>query len=338
MRNINPNAENGSLSDIEEGMRCSPDRQTFVRLHALKLLLNGYLKEEVAEIESVTMRSIQNWVRLWNEGGPDALKTGKRKGCPQKIPETLRQPLIDLLRYPEKSGETHWTLVKLHGYIRTHLLLELGYSTLTRFFRQQGFRLKVPRPWPYEQDEELREAFRQRITELLSNPELEVWFCDETGIVGDPRPRRRWAHKKDRIRVPYLGTHIRENIIGAVHPGSGRLVSLIMPGVDQVVFQLFLDELAKSTTGHQVILVLDNASWHKANSLQWHHLQPMYLPPYSPDFNPIEELWLYIKDHYFNNWIAKDHDELQERIVWAIQQVLDDPAQVQSVTSCEKTF
>lgn len=338
MQPIYPNPENGSLTEIEEGMRCSPDRQTFVRLHGLKLLLNGYSKEEVAKIESVTLRTIQNWINLWNEGGPDALKTGKRKGCPRKIPDELREPLCDLLRYPEKNGQTHWTLRRLYGYLKENVRIELGYSTLTRFFRQEGFRLKVPRPWPYEQDEERREAFRQRMSGLLADPTFEIWFCDETGFTGDPRPRRRWAHKKDRIRTPYLGTHIRENIIGAVHPASGRLVSLVLPGVDSVAFQMFLDELAKSTDGKKVLLVLDNASWHKTKSLQWHHLQPEYLPPYSPDLNPIERLWLYLKEHYFNNWIARNHQELQDRVVWAIQNLMTKFDIIKSVTSCENTF
>ena len=103
MQAIEPNPENGSLAEIEEGMRCSPDHHTFLRLHALKLLLNGYSKAEITKIESVTMRTVQNWIRLWNEGGPDALKTGKRKGCPSKIPLALHQPLCDLLRYPERT-------------------------------------------------------------------------------------------------------------------------------------------------------------------------------------------------------------------------------------------
>jgi len=37
-------------------------------------------------------------------------------------------------------------------------------------------------------------------------------------------------------------------------------------------------------------LILGNATWHKAGKLNWHHLQVKYLPPYSPDFNPIEIL------------------------------------------------
>ena len=338
MQTINPNPENGSLADIDVGMRCSPDRRTNMRLHALKLLLQGYDKAEVVKIFSVTIRSVQNWIALWNEGGPDALKTGRYSGRPPKIPVHLQDKLCNLLRYPDQTDQAHWTLRKLHGYLKTELQLELGYSTLTRFFRQQGFRLKVPRPWPYEQDEEQREAFRKAMVAWLANPDIEVWFCDETGITGDPRTRRRWAHKKDKIRVPYLGTHIRQNIVGAVHPGSGQFVSLVMPYMNSTVFQLFLDELASETRGREVYLILDNASWHKVKSLNWYHLQPRYLPAYSPDLNVIEELWLYIKEHYFNNWIAKDYFQLQDRMVWAIQQLLKKPEIVKSVTSCENTF
>jgi len=338
MRPINPNPDNGSLADLDDGMRCSPDRQTFVRCHGLKLLLTGYSKADVAGIEFVTMRTVQNWINLWNAGGADALRTGRRCGRTSKIPTHLREELCQILRHPETANQTHWTMHLLHGYLREHLCLELGYSTLTRFYRQQGFRLKVPRSWPAEQDETAREAFRQQLAQLLSMPGKEIWFCDETGITGDPRPRRRWAHRKDRIRVPYLGTHIRENIVGAVHPATGRFVSLILPGVDSEVFQLFLDELSDQTSAREIILVLDNASWHKTETLNWHWIKPIYLPTYSPDLNPIEELWLYIKDHYFRNWIAKTHEELQDRMVWAIQQLLADPDIVKSVTSCENTY
>jgi len=338
MKAINPNPENGSLSDIDEGMRCSPDRQTYLRLHALKLLLSGYSKSDVAEIESVTLRSIQNWIRLWNEGGPDALKTGKRSGRSVKIPGHLHDELCDLLRHPEKVDQTYWSMKLMHGYLTEKLNIELGYSTVTRFFRELGFRQKVPRPWPYEQDEELRQAFREEMIERLNDPSQEVWFCDETGITGDPRPRRRWAHAKDKIRVPYLGTHIRENIIGAVQPQTGRFVSMTISGVDREAFQFFLDLLAEQTRDCNVTLILDNASWHKVKSLNWRQITPVYLPPYSPDLNPIERLWLYIKEHYFNNWIAKTRQELQDRIVWAIRQLLDMPETVRSITSCEKTF
>lgn len=70
---------------------------------------------------------------------------------------------------------------------------------------------------------------------------------------------------------------------------------MIFSGVDTDVFQCWLDHLAAnipegpSTTRY---LLVDNASWHKVARLNWHHFTPPFLPPYSPDSNPIERLRL----------------------------------------------
>ena len=61
------------------------------------------------------------------------------------------------------------------------------------------------------------------------------------------------------------------------------------------------------------VLIVDNASWHKAQRLNWHHFEVHYLPGYSPDFNPIERLWLRLKADFFSDFIAKSPDELTQR-------------------------
>ncbi len=58
-----------------------------------------------------------------------------------------------LVLHPEKVNETHWTGRKFHGYLTKHCQEEVGYSTLMRWLHDEGFRLKVPRPWPDGQDE-----------------------------------------------------------------------------------------------------------------------------------------------------------------------------------------
>ena len=56
------------------------------------------------------------------------------------------------------------------------------------------------------------------------------------------------------------------------------------------------------------ILIVDNASWYKSSSLRWGAFEPLYLPPYSPDLNPIEKLWMVIKAEFFTDFIANDRD------------------------------
>ena len=299
------------------------------------LLFDGFDKDEVARIFRVTRRSVNGWIHRWNAGGVDALKTVPGRGQKPRIPRDQVPRVLDLLEHPEQVGETWMTARKLHGILQRELRRSLGYSTVTRFLRQRGFRLVVPRPWPHKQDEAAREAFRGRLSDALDDPTREVWFADETGITGDPRPRRLWTAKGKRPKSYYLGTHLRENVVGAVHPETGRFTSLVISGVDTPVFQAFLDIVQEETGGKPVVMVLDNASWHKSKSLNWHNIEPLYLPPYSPDLNPIETLWLYLKEHYFRNWTAKTREQLQDRVVRAIQQLLQEPDTVKSVTASE---
>lgn len=73
---------------------------------------------------------------------------------------------------------------------------------------------------------------------------------------------------------------------------------MIFDGVETNVFQVYLDHLSLTVPplpGKRRILILDNASRHKINRLDFHHVDYEFLPTYSPDFNPIERLWLRLK-------------------------------------------
>lgn len=82
--------------------------------------------------------------------------------------------------------------------------------------------------------------------------------------------------------------------------------------------------------GRRTILVLDNASWHKVKRLNWHHFEPEYLPPRSPDLNAIERLWLRMKADCFSGWIAKNAAQLQDRLIKALQAMIQQPTILQS--------
>ena len=124
----------------------------------------------------------------------------------------------------------------------------------------------------------------------------EVWFYDESGFACDMKPRRQWAKRGSKPIYYYRGNHVRCNLLGAVCPSNGELETLIMPYTNSDIFQIFLDHMKNVTNNRRIILVMDNASWHKTKSLNWNNIIPVYIPPYSPDLNPIEELWKVIKD------------------------------------------
>jgi len=84
------------------------------------------------------------------------------------------------------------------------------------------------------------------------------------------------------------------NVTGMVLPRPGELFALEFSHSDKEIFQIFLDHanLDIQLERPRNVLILDNASWHKSKSLNWGRFEPIFLPPHSPDLNPIERLWL----------------------------------------------
>ena len=284
-------------------MKCAPTERSSLRLRAIGALYRGMEREVVRQFCNVSERTILYWIERFNDRGIDGLIQRGEAGRPRKIErQEVKATVLELVDNPQKAGQEHWTGRKLHGYLTEALKLEVGYSTLLR-----------------------REEFVKRLEGWCADPEVEIWFADESGIEGDPRPRRRWVKRGSRPRVPYEGTHIRANVLGAICPATGQLVSLIFDYCDTNVFQALIDTLqdeAAPTRAKRRILIMDNASWHKTKRLNWHSIEPAYLPPYSPDFNPIERLWLRLKADFFSDFIAKTPDQLVDRICKGINDLM----------------
>ncbi len=323
-------------------MHCTPTKKGFIRLQAIYYLYQGKPWEFAAELGMVSERQLLRWVKLFNARGIDGLVAKPKSGRRRVIDKELfAEKILPVVREPVQAQQTHWTGIKLHGWLQTELKIELGYSTLLRYLHEHDFRLKVPRPWPEGQNEDLRQQFVEEIKNLSDDPKVELWFADETGVEGDPRPRRRWAHKSDKIKVPYHGKHLRQNVLGAVCPATGQISTIIFDHCDGEVFQLFLDALASAAPqdpDKKRYLILDNASWHKSKSLNWHHFQPKYLPPYSPDLNPIERLWLRLKADFFSDFIAKEPEPLIDRIVTGIRHFMDNPQSTAQLCSIKTSL
>jgi transposase len=335
-----PNPENATPEELRVALEAAPNKRSYIRLNAIRSLLLGISRATVCQQFCRTERMVRLWIEMFNRGGIDALITRARPGRPRKVKlERVRDLLMPVLENPATAGQVHWTGVKIHGYLKEQLSLELGYRTAVRWLHELNFHLRVPQPWPERQNEEERKKFQEELRALCADPKVELWFGDESGFEGDPRPRRRWVQPGKPRTVPYLGDHLRQNVIGAVAPQSGALFSLIVDGVDTDVFQFFLDEMAKAVPkkeGVRQVFILDNASWHKAARLQWHHFEPKFLPGYSPDFNPIERLWLRVKADWFWDFCARTSEELTERLCTALKSFIDQPAKTASACTIRK--
>ena len=336
---LEPNAQNASIHELKEAARVGSN-ETSLRCTAIQMLIVGISRSQVCLALLVTNRALRKWINAFNHSGVDGLIVRKRPGRTAILKGQRAEELIKLIETPQTAQRTFWTAKAFHGYISESYQIECSYQTVVRFFHKQGFALKVPQPWPDRQDENQRQAFRQRLKELCQQPDIDIWFADESGFEADPRPRRRWDRKGNKTRITKNGDHIRMNAMGMVCPRTGEFFAIEASHSDSETFQAFLDEAPKMIQFQrkQNILILDNASWHRRKSTNWQGWQPMYLPPYSPDLNPIERIWLVMKSRWFNHYVCKNVDELIDRLDQAILDVINNPNQTQKTASIGTLF
>jgi transposase len=333
-RHLAPNPENASLADLRAARKAG-NRETDRRCLVIIMLLVGSTREQVMETVELTDDAIRKIIRAFNLYGVDGLIARKRPGRTPLISGEQKEEIIEEFEAPGRAQRTFWTATAFHGHIAEKYKVECSYETVRRFLHEKGYVLKVPQPWPDRQDEKVREKFRETLCELAKDPETEFWYGDETGVEGEPKPRRSWAIKGSNPKVVHNGDHVRLNILGTACPRTGEFFAIEASHCDADVFQVFLDEAAQSITPTRKrnILILDNAAWHKRKKINWHFFEPLYLPPYSPDFNPIERVWLIMKAEHFTNIHCRNKAALVERVDHALCELMDNPTKIASAAT-----
>lgn len=337
-----PNPDTCSLEELRVAVACCPDHQAQICLNAILLLLCGGSFTLTLKHSAVSTRCLQSWIKRFNDSGIDGITYRPKSGRPRLMnAQQIKEKILPLVDDPQRANRHHWTAVSLCGWLKDTENLKVSYRTLVRYLHEQDYARRIPRPMPEPPDRDIwikqREVFVPMLQALLAEENVEVFFGDESGFEGDPRPRQRWVKRGSNPTQGYYGGHVRQNIVGAVSPKTGQLVSLIVPHCDTDVFQAFLDTMAVETAEQKqrncrVVLVLDNASWHKSKRLNWHHIEPIYLPPYSPDLNPIERIWQYLKGHGMAGYLTKSGEELCEKLFQEVRKLLNDPETVRSVS------
>ncbi len=163
---------------------------------------------------------------------------------------------------------------------------------------------------------------------------LRIMFADEARFGRINRPRPCWAPSK--VRPEVAAQLIREYIYlyGAVSPKDGTCVYLIMPTSNTACFQVFLKVLSQKFARQDILLVLDGAPNHRCGDLALpDNISLLFLPPYSPELNPKENLWDEIREKIFKNYALKSIDAVRAKLRQAILYIERNPAIVKSIAS-----
>lgn len=120
----------------------------------------------------------------------------------------------------------------------------------------------------------------------------------------------------------------------AVCPAEGAIDSLIMPTMQTECFQHFIDYVAAQHPDELNVLVGDGAACHVTSDLQIpDNIRIVTLPPYSPELNPVEQVWDLIRERYFANQVFGSLDDVEAALTDALLDLDEDPITLQMLTT-----
>lgn len=172
---------------------------------------------------------------------------------------------------------------------------------------------------------------KTRVLEARKNIEpksdgcVRLMFQDEAGFGRINKPKRCWCSKKIRPSVPCH--HIREYVyaFGAVEPVTGENFFLVLPRCNTGCMNVFLAELSKTYPKDTILMVCDGAAWHKSSGLTVpDNIALLSIPPYTPEMNPIEQIWKQLRSMGFRNEVFKTLDRVVDRLSDTICQLTND--------------
>lgn len=143
---------------------------------------------------------------------------------------------------------------------------------------------------------------------------------DEVHFQRNASLTRTWSPVGRQPRVLSASTREKIGFFGALSLRSGRLLTKESHTFNWETFHHFLCHLLRHTRG-RILLLMDNARWHRARALKpffLHHqnrLMPLFLPPYSPELNPIERLWRITRRRVTHNRYFADIETLRSALV-----------------------
>jgi putative transposase len=136
---------------------------------------------------------------------------------------------------------------------------------------------------------------------------------------------RCWAWNGFRPAV--IRQKIREYcyLFGAVEPLTGESCFRIISHCDTVCMNVYLKELSAQFKDDYILLVCDNAGWHKSKGLIIpDNIEIIYIPPYTPEMNPIEQIWDDIREKHFANHTFNSLKQAVEQLCNAVQKLTYD--------------
>ena len=183
---------------------------------------------------------------------------------------------------------------------------------------------------PEQHDEELRTDAE---TLLTTEPSCK----DEARIDQQGTLTRVWAERGSRPWAPRDQRYAWAYLFGAICPARGTGAALVLPFANADMMNLHLAEISAAVAaGAHAVLTIDGAGWHQTGDKLCvpDNITLLHLPPYSPELNPVENVWAYLRGNKLSNRVFDTYDAIVDACCDAWTWFMASPERVTSIAIC----
>ena len=168
---------------------------------------------------------------------------------------------------------------------------------------------------------------------LPDGTEIELWWHDEARVGQKNKRTRRWARRGTRPSAPHDQRTASAYIFGAICPAKGKGASLVLPYCDTDAMAAQLQEISQAVApGAHAVLLLDQAGWHVSTKLPVpDNITLLPLPPRSPELNPVENIWQFVRENWLSNRVFGGYEEILDHCCEAWNRLIDQPWIIMSI-------
>lgn len=276
------------------------------RAHMVLLSADRHPVSEIARWFEASRATVRYWLRQFDRRGPAGLYDEPRSGRPHKVSATTEASLVELIiADPAAHGylATFWTVSMLVLARVGRVGVALGQSTVRGVLHRVGLRWGRPRlamPHKIDPDKAAKQwAIVQAVVE--AEPTAAILYADESRVQLLPLVRAMWHWVGQQLRIPTPGSNVTRAVFGALNSATGQWTYLIRERMKSPDFLAFLDHLLEVYPEVPIILIVDNYSNHTAHRVRdWltdhTRIRLLFLPKYCSHLNPVEPIWLRLKD------------------------------------------
>ena len=218
----------------------------------------------------------------------------------------------------ELESKVYPTTKSIISYVKKEFRLVYTIGGMTSLLHKLGFSYKKPKGVPGKAKRKEQEAFLEEYNEVKDKGL--VYFADSTHPMLNPVLSSGWIRKREELDVKTNSGRERVNINGAIEINTLSVVSRSCKKVNgQSMSDLLRAVRRKHPKERNLYMVMDNAGYNKSyqvqNLAEKLGIKIMYLPPYSPNLNPIERLWKFMKKKVMANTYYPDVKTFQQELM-----------------------